>query len=283
MSKLLKNLLSATAFCVAASAVAAEDQANADTVVATVNGEAITLGQMIMTRDALPPQYAQLPNTVLFPGILDQLIQQAALAQTMTGETPKRVQIALENEERTLKAGVVIEKVIAGAINEAAVTAAYDAEYVGAKPGIEFNASHILVETEDEAHALITELQGGADFAQLAQDKSTGPSGPGGGKLGWFGEGAMVPPFEEAVKQLEVGKVSKPVKTQFGWHVIMLNETRMLDTPPLEEVREEIEEQLRVQAVEAKIAELTSGAQIDRSVGDGLDPNLISNIDLLEH
>ncbi len=283
MSKLLKNILSATALCIVATNVSAEDQVGADTVVATVNGEAITLGQMIMTRGTLPQQYAQLPNSVLFPGILDQLIQQTALSQTMKGEIPKRVQVALENERRTLMAGVVIEKVIAGAVSEAAVQAAYEAEFVGAKPGIEFNASHILVESKEQANALLEELENGADFAQLAKDKSTGPSGPGGGKLGWFGEGAMVPAFEEAVKQLEVGKVSQPVPTQFGWHVIMLNETRMLDTPPLEDVREEVEEKLRIKAVEGKIAELTRGAQIDRSGGEALDPNLISNIDLLEH
>lgn len=283
MSNLLKNLLSATAICLATSAFAAEDQVSADTVVATVNGEEITLGQMIMTREALPPQYAQLPANVLFPGILDQLIQQAALSQTMNGDKPKRVEVALQNEERTLMAGVAIEKVIAAAIDEAAIQAVYEADYVAAQPGLEFNASHILVETAEKAAELITELENGANFAQLAKEHSTGPSGPGGGNLGWFGEGAMVPPFEMAVKQLEVGAVSEPVETQFGWHVVKLNETRLLDTPPLEEVRTEIEEKLRMQAVENKVTELTSGAKIDRSGSEGLDPNLIANTKLLEN
>lgn len=283
MSNLLKNLLSATAICLATSAFAAEDQVSADTVVATVNGEEITLGQMIMTREALPPQYAQLPANVLFPGILDQLIQQAALSQTMNGDKPKRVEVALQNEERTLMAGVAIEKVIAAAIDEAAIHAVYEADYVAAQPGLEFNASHILVETAEKAAELITELENGANFAQLAKEHSTGPSGPGGGNLGWFGEGAMVPPFEMAVKQLEVGAVSEPVETQFGWHVVKLNETRLLDTPPLEEVRTEIEEKLRMQAVENKVTELTSGAKIDRSGSEGLDPNLIANTKLLEN
>ena len=283
MSNLLKNLLSATAICLATSAFAAEDQVSADTVVATVNGEEITLGQMIMTREALPPQYAQLPANVLFPGILDQLIQQAALSQTMNGDKPKRVEVALQNEERTLMAGVAIEKVIAVAIDEAAIQAVYEADYVAAQPGLEFNASHILVETAEKAAELITELENGANFAQLAKEHSTGPSGPGGGNLGWFGEGAMVPPFEMAVKQLEVGAVSEPVETQFGWHVVKLNETRLLDTPPLEEVRTEIEEKLRMQAVENKVTELTSGAKIDRSGSEGLDPNLIANTKLLEN
>ena len=283
MSNLLKNLLSATAICLATSAFAAEDQVSADTVVATVNGEEITLGQMIMTREALPPQYAQLPANVLFPGILDQLIQQAALSQTMNGDKPKRVEVALQNEERTLMAGVAIEKVIAVAIDEAAIQAVYEAVYVAAQPGLEFNASHILVETAEKAAELITELENGANFAQLAKEHSTGPSGPGGGNLGWFGEGAMVPPFEMAVKQLEVGAVSEPVETQFGWHVVKLNETRLLDTPPLEEVRTEIEEKLRMQAVENKVTELTSGAKIDRSGSEGLDPNLIANTKLLEN
>lgn len=282
MSKFLRNFFTAAALTVAASSALSEGTSNAGTVVATVNGEEITLGQMIMVRATLPGQYDQLPNDVLFKGILDQLIQQTALGQTMEGELPRRVVIALQNEERNLKASEVIEKVVAGAINEAAVKAIYQEEYAKTTQGKEFNASHILVETEDAAKALVQQLDDGADFAELAKEKSTGPSGPSGGQLGWFGQGMMVPSFEEAVKLLEAGQVSKPVQTQFGWHVILLNETRLLDTPSLEDVRGELEDKLREQAVEKRIEEVTVKADIDRSAADTLDPELLAEIGLLE-
>jgi len=146
---------------------------------------------------------------------------------------------------------------------------------------VEFNASHILVETEEEAQALIEALDGGADFAELAQEKSTGPSGPNGGQLGWFGPGMMVPEFENAVAGMEPGEVSAPVQTQFGWHVIKLNETRDQDIPELDEVRAELEAMVRNAAVEAEVDRLTGEADISRTEVE-VDPALIRQTDLLE-
>ncbi|MEM8802624.1 MAG: peptidylprolyl isomerase, partial [Pseudomonadota bacterium] len=148
---------------------------------------------------------------------------------------------------------------------------------------VEFNASHILVETEDEAKALITELEGGADFAQLAMDKSTGPSGPRGGELGWFGLGAMVAPFEEAVATMEPGAISAPVQTQFGWHVIKLNETRVKNAPPLEQVQAQLSDEIRRVAIEGLVEELTAGAEITRATAEEIDPALLDSFELLEN
>ena len=132
------------------------------------------------------------------------------MAAQAGGDTPDRVRLALENERRALMAAEHMDVVLADAVTEDAVAAAYEKTYAGAAPEREFDASHILVETEDEAKALVTELDGGADFAELAKEKSTGPSGPRGGALGWFGTGQMVPEFENAVKDMEVGAVSAP-------------------------------------------------------------------------
>ena len=186
-----------------ASPVAADGHVSADTVVATVNGTDITLGHMIVLRSRLPAQYQQLPAETLFDGILDQLVQQTLLGQTLD-TLSKGSLMTIENEERALKASEVIAEISAEAVTDEALQAAYDARFVGVEPGQEYNASHILVETEEEAMALIEELNGGADFATLAQEKSTGPSGPNGGQLGWFGTGAMVKPFEDAVVSMEV-------------------------------------------------------------------------------
>lgn len=274
------TFLSAAAFAVTMMQPAmAEDALTADSVVATVNGSEITLGHVLQTRQSLPQQYQQLPVEVLLPGLIDQLVQQTVLSQA-AGEAPKSVTLAMENHERTLLAGLALDAVIAEAVTDAALQAAYDASYGAAEPAQEYNASHILVEDEDTAKDLTKQAREGADFAELAKANSTGPSGPNGGDLGWFGAGMMVPPFEEATFALEPGAISDPVQTQFGWHVIKLNEVREQPAPTLDEVRGELTAQLQQQAIEARIAELTAGATIDRSAADALDPALLNSITL---
>jgi peptidyl-prolyl cis-trans isomerase C len=261
---------------------AQQDEPAVDTVVATVNGTEITLGHLIIARATLPEQYQQLPDEVLFTGILDQLIQQTALADTFEGELPPRVTLSVENEQRSLTAGEVIENVMRTPVSDEALQAAYDAQYLDVEPATEYNASHILVETEEEAQGIKEDLENGADFAAVAMEKSTGPSGPGGGSLGWFGAGMMVPAFEEAVKGLETGEVSAPVQTQFGWHVIKLNETRAAEAPALEDVRQELELQIRQTAAQQRIEEVTAEAEVDRSGAEGIDPSVLRNLEWLD-
>jgi peptidyl-prolyl cis-trans isomerase C len=282
MQKPLTYLASLALAVSLALPAAAQDTPTVDTVVATVNGKDITLGHMIIARATLPQQYQDLPDEVLYKGILDQLVQQTALADTYDGDLPKRVTLSLENETRSLTAGEVIEGVMAAPVDEEAVKAAYDAQYTDQEAGEEYNASHILVETEEEANTIKTALDDGADFAELAREKSTGPSGPGGGSLGWFGAGMMVPSFEAAVVAMEPGAVSAPVETQFGWHVIKLNETRKTEAPALDDVREELELQVRQTLVQTRIEEITNDADVDRMSEQEIDPALIKNIDWLE-
>ncbi|UWR22513.1 peptidylprolyl isomerase [Sulfitobacter sp. S190] len=262
----------------------AQDTATPDasTVIATVGGVDITIGHMIVARASLPEQYQQLPDDVLFEGILDQLVQQTALSQQFDGDLPTRVELQLENERRSLTAGEVVEASLADAVDDAEVQAAYEAQYGNTPAEEEFNASHILVETEEEAIAIKTQLDEGADFAELAREKSTGPSGPGGGSLGWFGKGAMVPEFEQAAVSLEPGAVSDPVQTQFGWHVVKLNEKRVKEAPALDTVREELELQIRQTRVQETIDAVTAKADIDRSGAEGIDPSVIKQLDLLD-
>lgn len=260
----------------------ADGHADASTVVATVNGTEVTLGHMLALRQRLPAQYQQLAPEVLFDGILDQLVQQTLLGETVESLSTIS-QITLENEMRALKASDAIQQVIEEAVSEEALQAAYERLYGETEPESEFNASHILVETEEEAKALVAELEAGADFAELAKEKSTGPSGPGGGQLGWFGKGAMVPPFEEAVLEMEVGAISAPVQTQFGWHVIKLNETRVKDAPPFDTVRGQLTENIQRSAVEARVAELTEGAEITRATVEDIDPAVLNDMSLLEN
>ncbi|SLN69829.1 putative parvulin-type peptidyl-prolyl cis-trans isomerase precursor [Falsiruegeria litorea R37] len=282
MPKGLTFLPSLALAAVMALPLAAETKPTADTVVASVNGEEITLGHMILARAALPQQYQQLPDEVLYQAILDQLIQQNLLGQSRGADVPKHVALALENEKRSLLAADVLEDIASGAMSDDAVQAAYDAKYSDWTGGDEFQASHILVETEEEAKAIKADLDNGADFAAMAKEKSTGPSGPNGGSLGWFGMGAMVPEFEAAVVDLNPGDVSDPVKTQFGWHVVLLSDKRKAEAPTLDEVRGELATKIQQDAVDAKVAELTKAGEIERPEVEGLEPSILRNVELVQ-
>ncbi len=276
-----KSTFLAAVFALGGALSATAEDITANTVLAIVNGKEITLGHMISTRLSLPERYQDLPDEVLFEGILEQLIQQTVLSQAM-GELSRRTELQLENEHRALIAGEKIDAIVTAAVTDEALQAAYDAEYANAEPTVEYNASHILVETEEKAAELVTMLAEGAVFAEMAREYSTGPSGPNGGALGWFGPGMMVKPFEDAVMVLEVGQISPPVQTQFGWHVLILNEIRDQGAPPLEEVRDDLAATLENDAIESAVKGLMAVADITRTDLEGIDTATLRQAELLE-
>jgi len=261
----------------------AQDTPTAKTVVATVGDTEITLGHMLALRAGLPQQYDQIPPEVLFKGVLDQLVQQTLLMHAHEGTPSLAAQVQLENERRAILAADVADDVLNDALTDAALQEAFEARYADADPETEYKAAHILVETEAEAKKLIEEIEDGANFAALAQEHSTGPSGPSGGDLGWFGDGVMVPAFFDAVAALGEGGVSAPVQTQFGWHVIQLKETRVKERPEFDAVRDELVGELRQAAFDAYIADLEAESSVARDAGEALDPALINQTDLLEN
>jgi len=259
----------------------AQDAPTRDTVVASVNGTDITLGELIAATARLPADYQQLPPEFLFDGMVSQLIQQQLLADTIT-EVPDRVAITLANEERSLLAGEAVNDFLSGTVTEEAIQAAYDAQYNAESAQTEYSAAHILVATEEEAQAVIERLSAGEDFAALAQELSTDTgSGAAGGDLGWFTADMMVEPFGTAVTTLEPGVVSAPVETQFGWHVIRVNESRQQQLPPLDLVRAQIEGELQQAAIEEHLAGLEAEAEITRPEAGAFDPTLINAIEML--
>ncbi|WP_374429304.1 peptidylprolyl isomerase [Tabrizicola sp.] len=272
---------SVVALAAALSGPALAEGETADTVVATVNGVNITLGHMIALRETLPAEYQQLPDDVLFKGIYNQLIQQEVLAQSV-GELGPRVLATIDNDKRGLVSGIAIEMLVASAVTDEALQAAYDARFKDAAPQTEYNASHILVATQEEADAIKAELAAGADFAEIAKAKSTDTgSGANGGDLGWFGLGMMVKPFEDAVVGAKVGEVTGPVQTDFGFHLILVKETRVAEKPTLDQLREELAAEIENAAITAKIEELTKAATVTRE-GEGLDPALLKNSALID-
>ena len=267
---------------VAVPALAQDDAPTADTVVATVNGTDITLGELIILREKLPAQYQALPDDMLFKGLIDQAIQQTALEQSVADSKSKRDEIWMRTDQRSYLAGKALQAVVQAAVTDAALQAAYDEKYTNAPAAKEYSAQHILVDSEEKAKELKGQIDGGADFAELAKSNSTDTgSAVNGGDLGWFGVGMMVKPFEDAVAAMQPGTVSDPIKTDFGWHIIKLNETREAAKPTLDEVREELAAEIEQKAVEAHVAKLTAEATVTRP-GDAFDPAVLKDATILD-
>ncbi|MEM7270310.1 MAG: peptidylprolyl isomerase [Pseudomonadota bacterium] len=282
----MRPLAAAFALTLLAAPAFAQDEANADTVIATVNGETVTLGDIIALRAELPPQYQSIPDTRLYEGLTQNLINQILLRQAAERAgfaDRKAIQRGLTIQRTSYLAELYTRERIEEQVTSEAVEARYASKYLANKSDeIEWNAAHILVEEEANANEIAALARAdGADFAELAKEHSTGPSGPRGGDLGWFGGGQMVPPFEAAVTALEPGAVSDPIQTQFGWHVILLKEQRTKQPPSLAETYEEIAGELAREVTDGMVAALKEGDAVVEVEGQpGLDQ--LRNDDLLK-
>lgn len=281
MTKLSRKVASLAAALTLTATMALAQDPTADTVLATVGGVKITLGDIIVTRDGLPEQYKSLPDDVLFKGLLDQLVQQEALMQSLGTNLTKKDTLAIADQRRNYLSNVALGAGIANAVTDEALQKAYDAKYTNLPASLEYHAAHILVDTEEKAKELLAEIQGGAAFADVAKANSKDGSAASGGDLGWFGKGAMVKPFEDAVVAAEVGKVAGPVKSDFGWHLILVSETRNAAPPALADVRDELAAQLQKDAIAAFIKSVTDKTDIKREETT-IDPALIKDLTLLD-
>jgi peptidyl-prolyl cis-trans isomerase C len=282
MAKAMRFLTGAVLAAGLAFPAFAEDAPTADTIVAVVNGTNITLGNLIVAREALPDQYKSLPPDVLFKGILDQLVQQTLLEQSVGDKLSKKDTLQLENDRRSYLSNTALAPIVKAAVSDEALQKAYDDRFKDAKPSTEYHAAHILVDSEEKANELKKQLDEGANFADLAKANSTDTgSGAQGGDLGWFGLGAMVKPFEDAVVAAEVGKVAGPIKSDFGWHLILVSETRVAKQPTLDDLRDELAQGIEQKAVEEHIKSLTDAAKIEKP-GEAIDPALLGDVTLLD-
>lgn len=245
-----------------------------DKVVATVNGEKITESSLNTIMDLL--KRSNRAGDVDKKTALDDLIStQLVLQEANKSGFANREDIQqklTEFKERLMLQAWTEETVKTLKISDEEIKKAYD-ERIAKMDKQEFKARHILVKTEDEAKALITELAGGKDFAELAKEKSTGPSGPKGGDLGWFKAGSMVPPFADAIKTMKKGDVSAaPVKTQFGFHVIKLEDTRDAKLPELKMLEPQIRRIIEQQKLKAHVATLREKADVKVMLEGGTAP-----------
>jgi len=235
-------------------------------VVAKVNGVEITEKDIDLARAEVGDQLANIPAKDRRRDLLLYLIENQLLADAAKKEKldqgPKSEELMKYYQRRALHDAYFNDK-IREAVTDEQLKKIYDTEVAKVKPQTEFNARHILVKTEEDAHDIVERLNRGSDFAELAKEKSTGPSGAQGGDLGYFAKGRMVPEFEAAVLKLKKGDVSDPVKTQFGWHVIKLEDIRESKPPAFDDVKDGLKSGLvRQKAVEV-IGGLRKGAEID--------------------
>jgi peptidyl-prolyl cis-trans isomerase C len=238
-SLLAASILSLSLGTVSLTSLNAEEKAAADVVIATVNGDEI----MKSTLDGYLAILKKSGKSDREAAVNDLVATEIALQEakkTDILERPETKKAISDFTRNVLLKTWTKEKVESFEIDEAAIKAAYE-ERVTKLASKEFNARHILLKTEDEAKAVIKEVDGGAEFAKVAKEKSTGPSGSNGGSLGWFKAQTMVPAFANAVKEMKKGEVSKePVKTQFGYHVIKLEDSRDAKLPTMESLKPQL-------------------------------------------
>ena len=234
--------------------------------VATLNGETLYLRELVRLAEQLPAEYQQIPFAQLYSQLIDELIDTrlaAAASREAAIDQRPEVAVAVKLSVDKLLAEVWLGQALTEQVDEAAIGKAYDAYVADTGSREEVNAAHILVADEQTAKEIISALDGGADFASLAKEKSTGPSGPNGGDLGYFKRGAMVPGFESAAFALDVGAYSKePVQTQFGWHIIQLKDRRTAEPQPLADMAGQLRQTLQRQALVRVLEQLRAGAEI---------------------
>ena len=253
----------------AAPAAPAEAAAPADpaAVVATVNGKNITEADLSLAEGELSQQFAQLPPEQRRAAALSAAIEIKVLADKAVADgldkDPEFQRRVAFLQQRALH-GEMVEKEVVGKITDDELRARYDKEIAAQPPVNEVHARHILVKTKEEAEKIIKELDGGADFQKLANEHTSDPSGKtNGGDLGYFGPGQMVPEFDKAAQALAVGAYTKePVQTQFGWHVIKVEDKRAKQPPAFDAVKENV----RSMVIRDKYFALVKQARADAKV-----------------
>ena len=240
-----------------------------ENVVARVNGEALTDVDLQTQIQAM----SQRGQGVNREQALQELIELELLSQTAESQgLPDQPEIAasINRQRSSLLAQHLIRSQLQDfEVSEEELRAAYE-ERTADTEGTEYKARHILLEEKEQAEEMIQQLDDGADFAELAENNSTGPTKSRGGDLGWFSAEQMVEPFMNEVKTLEPGGyTSEPVETQYGWHVIQLDETREAQKPPFEQMERELRNELVGKKIQEYVGSLRNDAEIEISEGDG--------------
>lgn len=247
----------------------------ADPVVARVGGAEIHRSEVAEAYRALPEQFAQIPMDAIFGELVQQLVDRKVLALAASDagleKDPDFARRLAQVKDQVLE-DVYVDKVIDPAVTDAMMKARYDKILADNPPEEEIKARHILVDSEDEAKALKAEVEKGADFAALANERSKDARDGSGGDLGWFTRERMVPEFAEAAFAATEGKVAGPVKSQFGWHLILVEGRRKQAPPPFEDVKPQLRQLMVQELTTERIEKLKSGMTVEILNPDGSTP-----------
>lgn len=262
------GLLSTAALCVAATLMAAQPlRADDNPILAKVNGSEIRLSDVTAAEKDIGPSLAQLDPASRQASVVQLLIDLKLVAKAAEdkkiADTPDFKQKLAFTRSRLLM-DTLLDQEGKAAVTDAALKQVYDDAAKQIASEQEVHARHILVETEDQAKEIIAELKKGADFAELAKKKSKDPGASDGGDLGFFTKDQMVPEFSAAAFALEPGKISDPVKSQFGWHIIKVEEKRARKAPPFDQVKPQLEAFVIRKAQAEYVAKLRADAKIER-------------------
>ena len=243
-------------------------QTSEEIVVATVDGAEIQLKEILDLIEQLPAEYQNQPLTSYFDQMIDEVINTKLAAKagekSELSDDPKVIESMRVAAQKAL-AENWLRVELAKSVTEEAIEKAYDAYVSDTSSREEIKASHILLSDEKAAISAIQKLEDGADFAELAREISTGPSGPNGGDLGYFGRGAMVPVFEEAAFNLEKNSFTlSPVQSQFGWHVIKLFDKRISQALSKEEISQKLAQNITKLSFARIIETLRANADIEK-------------------
>lgn len=242
---------------------------DANTVLSTVNGKAITLGELVTARSSLPAQVQQMDAESLMEGLLEQSIDEILLHQAAQSAKLDQSEVfkrRLAAVQRAMLAELYIRNKVEAGLTPEVVKKRYEQEIAKMPKVEEVRARHILVETEAEAKEIVALLAKGGDFGKLAETRTKDPSGvANGGDLGYFRKEMMVPEFSEAAFKLKKGEVSAPVKTSFGWHVIKLEDRRDQPAPSFEQIGDQIRAAIGRELAGAEIKKLRDAAKIERA------------------
>ncbi len=256
---------------------AAAAAAPVDPVIARVNGADIHLSELQQAATGLPEQYRSMPQQMLYPMLLDQLVDRRALSDYAhkTGfDHEPAVRQAMQRAQDTALQNALISRDVAPQVSEDKVRARYDATMANQPGEPEVHAAHILVANEDQAKKIIAQLASGGDFAAIAKAQSTDPGAAQGGDLGFFKKGDMLPEFAATAFALKPGQVSQaPVHTRYGWHVIKVIDTRVAAPPTFAQARDELRQAMIQEAVQKVIKQAREGEKIETFKPDGTPMN----------
>jgi peptidyl-prolyl cis-trans isomerase C len=234
--------------------------------VARVNGADITEAELAFAEAEVGSEIAGLPvesrRRVLLEYLVEAHLFAEAAGKNQLG-TGKDFEDRVAYYKLRALRDTFYEKKVREAVTEAQAKAAYEDQIAKLKPEPEVRARHILVKTEQEAKDLAKQLKGGADFNELAKKSSDGPSAQTGGDLGYFSRGQMVKPFEDAAFTLQPGQISDPIQTEFGWHVIKVEDKRNRPLPSFEEVKDQLMASLIQNQLKTVVQSLRGSAKVD--------------------